>query len=169
MTYQLKIELEGVDEPRVWRRLEISPEMSLLHMHKAIQAAMGWHDQHPHCFATTAPGGELEILPAADEQGQSLEARIKRHINPDHPTLLYIYDFGDYWQHTITLEHTRMDVSAIPDCTAGEGACPPEDCGGPQGYAALKSADPLLAQRPFSTDEANAAIVKTFLNDVIGQ
>jgi hypothetical protein len=34
-----------------------------------------------------------------------------------------------------------------PACTAGEGACPPEDCGGPGGFADLKE---LLAGPPSS-------------------
>ena len=28
----------------------------------------------------------------------------------------------------------------MPACLAGKGACPPEDCGGPWGYADLKQA-----------------------------
>lgn len=169
MTYQLKIELEGVEGQRVWRRLEISPEMTLYHLHRAIQAAMGWGDRHPYCFSRRAEGGEMEILPACAENDQSLEMRIKRHLNADHPSLQYIYDFGDYWAHTVTLEHSRMDVTAIPECTGGGGACPPEDSGGPQGYAALLAKDPALGERPFSADEANDAIVRAFLGQVLGQ
>lgn len=169
MTYQLKIELEGVGEPRVWRRLVISPEMTLYHLHRAIQAAMGWSDKHPHCFCAKAADGDMEVIPTCDEQGRALETRIKRHINHDNPQLQYIYDFGDYWLHTITLEHARMDVTAIPECIAGEGSCPPEDCGGPTGYQELKVADRSDAMPPFAVERANAAIIETFLPDVIGQ
>ena len=48
----------------------------------------------------------------------------------------YIYDFGDYWEHTILLEMvTSLDEGATyPRCIEGERASPPEDCGGVGGY-----------------------------------
>jgi len=36
-------------------------------------------------------------------------------------------------------------ATSYPACTGGEGACPPEDCGGPGGFADLKE---LLAGPP---------------------
>ena len=57
----------------------------------------------------------------------------------------YTYDFGDDWEHDIVLEKVLPPVS-VPglSCLAGKGSCPPEDCGGPWGYASLKEilADP---------------------------
>ena len=57
----------------------------------------------------------------------------------------YEYDFGDSWEHTIqtrSISPIGEDLSAeIPRCTAGAGACPPEDVGGIWGYAmAIESA-----------------------------
>lgn len=51
----------------------------------------------------------------------------------------YVYDFGDDWVHEILLEdRPAVDRNAkYPVCIAGERACPPEDCGGPWGYASL--------------------------------
>lgn len=48
----------------------------------------------------------------------------------------YIYDFGDYWIHKITLEKIlpREKNIIYPICIKGRRACPPEDCGGPLGY-----------------------------------
>ena len=48
----------------------------------------------------------------------------------------YIYDFGDNWEHIVTVEKTLdADPTAkYPHCTAGKRACPPEDCGGPWSY-----------------------------------
>jgi hypothetical protein len=59
----------------------------------------------------------------------------------------YTYDFGDNWEHDIVLEKV-MEPDANdgrPMLLTGKGACPPEDCGGPWGYAELKdtgSVDP---------------------------
>jgi hypothetical protein len=60
--------------------------------------------------------------------------------------LRYLYDFGDDWEHDITLEKiipAGADMTGAI-CTAGSGACPPEDCGGAWGYQELKTtlADP---------------------------
>jgi hypothetical protein len=49
---------------------------------------------------------------------------------------IYEYDFGDSWQHEITLENTLEPEPKVkyPRCVEGARACPPEDCGGIWGY-----------------------------------
>jgi hypothetical protein len=55
--------------------------------------------------------------------------------------LLYEYDFGDGWQHELLLEKVLLgDETFQQTCVAGERCCPPEDCGGPQGFAELLQA-----------------------------
>jgi hypothetical protein len=60
------------------------------------------------------------------------------------------YDFGDDWEHDIVLEQVLAAEpgKVYPTCVAGKGACPPEDCGGPWGYADLRAAlaDPTHEQ-----------------------
>ena len=49
----------------------------------------------------------------------------------------YEYDLNIPWRHEVRIEENRMDAApgkTYPCCTAGDGDCPPEDCGGPQGY-----------------------------------
>ena len=48
----------------------------------------------------------------------------------------YEYDFGDGWEHEVTLDAIvpRQKGTRLPRCLGGERACPPEDCGGPPGY-----------------------------------
>jgi hypothetical protein len=50
---------------------------------------------------------------------------------------IYEYDFGDGWRHEALFEgFPPADPKAkYPLCLEGERACPPEDCGGPGGYA----------------------------------
>jgi hypothetical protein len=49
--------------------------------------------------------------------------------------------FGEGWTHDVVLRGAGADR---PGCVYGEGACPPEDCGGPPGHARLLAilADP---------------------------
>jgi hypothetical protein len=55
--------------------------------------------------------------------------------------LWYEYDFGDGWQHELLLEEVLLgDESFQQICVAGKRCCPPEDCGGPQGFAELLTA-----------------------------
>ena len=51
------------------------------------------------------------------------------------------------WDHELVIEASAVaDADTVyPACTGGEGACPPEDCGGPGGFADLKD---LLAGPP---------------------
>jgi len=52
----------------------------------------------------------------------------------------YEYDFGDSWEHEITVEKILPpDAAAVTValCLDGARACPPEDCGGVWGYANL--------------------------------
>ncbi len=51
----------------------------------------------------------------------------------------YDYDFGDGWEHELTLEAIlpRQPGKKYPLCVGGARACPPEDCGGVGGYEDL--------------------------------
>jgi hypothetical protein len=52
----------------------------------------------------------------------------------------YEYDFGDSWEHEITVEKILPPDPAAATaalCLDGARACPPEDCGGIWGYANL--------------------------------
>lgn len=54
----------------------------------------------------------------------------------------YEYDFGDSWDHEIVIEERSwLSVGLkVGVCIDGQNACPPEDVGGPGGYAAYLQA-----------------------------
>ena len=56
--------------------------------------------------------------------------------------LVYLYDFGDGWEHTIKVERLADPEPGVlyPRLIEISGRCPPEDCGGPWGYAELLDA-----------------------------
>ena len=53
--------------------------------------------------------------------------------------LIYEYDFGDGWEHTIEVQKIAEPETGVayPICLEGKKACPPEDCGGIWGYYQL--------------------------------
>lgn len=142
--YQIKIALRGVTKPPVWRRLEVPADLDLGQLHEVIQTAMGWQDCHLHVFSD---GGTDYGLPDP-ELGHADERtiRLSQLLADVGDRLHYLYDFGDDWEHDITLEKivpAGADMTGAI-CTVGSGACPPEGCGGAWGYQELKAtlADP---------------------------
>jgi Plasmid pRiA4b ORF-3-like protein len=141
---QIKVKLLGVSKPPVWRRLQLRADTRLDHLHETLVAAFGWQDYHMHCFSSGpeefgVPDPELGFI---DERRVSLGEL----IGGVGDRLRYTYDLGDDWQHEIVVEEL-VDPdphTPYPVLVAAKGACPPEDCGGPWGYAELKEilADP---------------------------
>jgi hypothetical protein len=135
---QVRITLKYVDDPPVWRRVLIPADYTLARVHRVIQAAMGWENCHMHVFqigkVTYGPDPERE-LGHADENKTRLAdvARVRTRIS-------YEYDFGDGWEHELFVEaRTVAEANKVyPACIAGQGACPPEDCGGVYGFDDLK-------------------------------
>lgn len=64
---------------------------------------------------------------------------MKQVLPRDGATLVWQCDFGDSWDHTVTVEaRNEPDPAArYPQVLDGARACPPEDCGGTNGYAEL--------------------------------
>jgi len=137
--YQLKIVLRDVS-PLVWRRVLVTSDTTIAALHAIVQTVMGWEDVHLHQFRIHGKaygvfrGGGCTFA-ENPQQVHLSDFRLRRGER-----FLYEYDFGDYWQHDIRLEQVLpLDRQAsYPACIAGHGACPPEDCGGPTGYMALR-------------------------------
>ncbi len=126
--YQLKVSLRDIS-PMIWRRLLVTSETTIAQLHDIVQIAMGWEDLHLHQYRD---GG----ISFADNPYQVMLAAFKLRKGE---RFIYEYDMGDFWQHDIRLEEALpLDANThCPVCTAGAGDCPPEDCGGPEGYRSL--------------------------------
>jgi hypothetical protein len=143
---QLRVTLAGVDGPPVWRQVVIPAGYTLDRVHGVIQAAMGWQNSHLHMFRIAG----REYGPAyLDDELETLDEKQFRigDLVKTGDLAGYEYDFGDGWEHEVAVEAGAVaDAATVyPECIAGEGACPPEDCGGPGGFAELKE---LLAGPP---------------------
>lgn len=174
----LKVTLLGSAKPPIWRRLHVRGNFSLLHLHVAIQAAMGWEESHMHDFriGDVRYGNRAQTDEVEDEERIALNQLIKMGVR----NFVYTYDFGDDWEHRVVLEKPPPAVAGrvYPACVAGKGRCPPEDCGGIWGYYGLLEilADPShpeygdrrewfegeLDPAAFSVAEADAALEARF-------
>ena len=139
--YQLNISLIGI-KPLIWRQFQVPANIHLHRFHLMLQAIMGWTNSHLYSFQVNGieygeldPDNEFDELDFTD----SHRTRLNQVVSQEKASFLYTYDFGDGWQHKITVEKIlQVDTSArYPLCLAGERACPPEDCGGIGGYAEL--------------------------------
>jgi hypothetical protein len=140
--WRLRIELLEVANPQVWRKIDVTPAMTLDRLHRVIQSAMGWQDCQLHSFTADdgvdyGPVDLLEDLPLRDEQTTAVA-----DILAPNREVRYTYDFGDDWHHRLTLELTTIaqEGRSYPYCFDGAGVCPAEDSGGPYGWAGLKAA-----------------------------
>jgi Plasmid pRiA4b ORF-3-like protein len=143
---QMRVTLVSVDDPPVWRQMVIPAGYTLDRVHDAIQVTMGWQDSHLHVFRVAG----REYGPASlDDELETLDEKQFRigDLMEASDLATYEYDFGDGWEHELVVEASAVaDAATVyPACIGGEGACPPEDCGGPGGFADLKE---LLAGPP---------------------
>jgi hypothetical protein len=107
---QIKVWRTGI-RPMVWRRVLVPAAITLRELHGVLQVAMGWEGIHLFQFR----------LRAACYGSAELSA-----------------DLNIPWRHEVRIENQLSPVTAkeLPACIGGGRACPPEDCGGPEGYMA---------------------------------
>jgi hypothetical protein len=138
--YQLKTTLRDV-KPPVWRQVQVK-DCSLAKLSEVIQTCMGWDGGHLHAFEI---GGEQYTEPDPDgmmEGEDERKVKLSQVVAGGSRKFLYTYDFGDNWEHVVEVQKTLPAEPGVryPRCTDGKRACPPEDCGGPWGYADLLEA-----------------------------
>ncbi len=133
--HQLRVTLLEVGPPPVWRRVHVPSSATLADLHRVLQAVMGWEDYHLHSFET---GWDRSY----GHQGAAETVTLAAVLPRVGGRLAYVYDFGDHWLHEVEVEKIHRPAPRVryPRCTAGRGACPPEDSGGPHGYDDLQRA-----------------------------
>ena len=140
MTYQIQIALTG-SKPKIWRRILVPSDLLLSDFHKIIQTTMGWTNSHMHQFIKnqTFYTRRMADYDFWGEMGTVDYSKIKVSdlLKKEKDRIIYEYDFGDSWNHDITLEKILPDDNKIthPICLTGKMNCPPEDCGGIWGYS----------------------------------
>lgn len=179
-TYELHVLLRETDPP-IWRRLQVPGNANLGWLHAVLQVAMGWTNSHlhqficgEHSYAAPSDVEECEGGPPLLDERKPTVAEVLPNVGD---RLVYEYDFGDSWQHTVTVEEILPASSRTPpsaECVAGARACPPEDCGGVSGHDQLlkalqnrkhpehRSMKEWLG-RPFDAEQFDSAVVSKWL------
>lgn len=134
---RLRAVLDDV-EPPVTRLLDVPADIRLDRLHAALQAALGWTDSHLWEFRAGDVGWGIPDPDWPDGPQDARKATLWQAIeDTGAETLVYLYDFGDGWEHSIRI--LRFDDAEpgrkYPVLIEAAGRCPPEDVGGPWGYA----------------------------------
>jgi len=142
--YRLRVELEET-EPVIYRVLLVMGNIGLDLLHAILQVAIGWTNSHLHKYNigdSEYSDPEFNLNEDAFEGQKFVEDEAIVNLNEVAPhkgfQFSYEYDFGDSWEHRITVEDILPDygtLNGFTECIDGKRACPPEDCGGTPGYA----------------------------------
>ena len=142
--FQFKVELLEIS-PAIWRRILVPSDYNFWDLHVAIQDSMGWSDYHLHHFEIRGKSKrkerhigipDFDRLDDLQEVYPGWEIPVFVYFNDLGVEAKYIYDYGDWWEHSVKLEGYIYREKGIkyPICIDGARACPPEDCGGVSGY-----------------------------------
>ncbi|ROQ30262.1 pRiA4b ORF-3-like protein [Frondihabitans sp. PhB188] len=149
-SFTIRVELVG-SVPPVWRRFRCPSDLRLDELHQVLQTVMGWTNSHLHQFTfDTVPGRPAVVVydpcdPYAEPDPGAVPedtVRLDRVLRSVGETVEYLYDFGDSWEHVLTLEDisARASEDRAVRCLAGERLAPPENVGGIESYEDLLKA-----------------------------
>jgi len=151
--FDLEVSLLEI-EPPISRRFLIRDNTTFLGLHNAIQDAFGWQRKHLYEFRhcqETMPGIKTPVRRIARcKQAEILDdehvpfadgLKLASFFAEEEDRCLYLYDFGDGWQHLVHLEGVEEFSELFKQrLLDGAMACPPEDCGGTMGYEECREA-----------------------------
>ncbi len=144
MIYELKVTLTDVGVP-VWRKLQVDSSTTFGELHQILQVAFDWDDFHLHSFFVRKTEGKqtqhTEIAPDETEIGgfpgphgnySEKEETLADWFKTPKDKVMYLYDFGDSWEHNMVLEKILKPEKEIlyPQCTAAKNLAPEEDSRG---------------------------------------
>ncbi len=144
---QLRVSIKGIS-PQIWRKLLVTSDTTLHDLHLMIQAAFGWYNYHLYKFSDgnesySRPDDWDEFEPKDMDSTKVTLGDLNLSVGGK---LTYVYDFGDYWEHIVSVQKILAMGTSIsfPALIGGKRNGPPEDCGGSYGYYDVlkKATDP---------------------------
>ena len=141
--YIFKVAL--ADAKRIWRRIAIRGDQTLEKLHRAIFKAFDRFDPHLYSFYFPKPGarGRERLRNAAEythpdvrednpfndrELYNAAATKIDELKLEKGQSFDYLFDFGDSWEHVITVEETdgRVERGRYPRIVEKRGESPPQ-------------------------------------------
>ena len=123
MVYQILIVLDQIT-PKIWRRVFVHEDTLLFDFHIIIQIAMGWENCHLHQFIKEGKyysermdnDNFWDDALNVEYTGMTVGDLLKNKGDQ----VIYEYDFGDSWIHTLTLEaiHNSANTSTQVPCAS---------------------------------------------------
>ena len=147
--YVLNIEMLLTNH-QVSRRVAVPVNFTFRHLHYIIQIVFDWQNYHLHDFSVrrenkkpmiVVTDDDPEIVEFIDEDKFDIRREYSLSLKEVFSTeaeVMYEYDFGDSWDHMITLEKIKHSSQLQAVYLDGEGERPPEDVGGEGGFDEYK-------------------------------
>ena len=139
---RIRIELKRT-KPRIWRRIDVPLSYTLISLHTVIQAAFGWLGGHLYefnvgdrGFSDPAFNSDISPDPFGWDPEDAGKVSLREIVALGIKRFDYTYDFGDDWQHMITILRVvdaRPDTE-YPALVAGARRAPFDDVGGVWGF-----------------------------------
>ena len=154
--------------PKIWRRVEVPIAFTLGDLHYVIQAAFDWDGDHLWGFHLGK--GDFDKFQSVENFGwgpdEADEVQLKTLVHRGVKKLKYIYDYGDGWEHLITIMRV-LDAAPgtkYPNLVAGANCAPIEDIGGIGGFYEYVAAsqDPSHPSRQSFEEWLGAERMKDF-------
>lgn len=141
--YQLKVQIKE-SHPPIWRRVIIPAGLSFSQLSVLLNEVMRWCGYHLSCFEFYHMGLRIEEKEQFEDFDfddydylDASETIIDPYLDSED-WFTYVYDFGDDWQHRVTVEKRYEDYDKnYAEVVKFKGETPYEDCGGIYGYYRL--------------------------------
>ena len=146
--YQLKVVIKG-SKPPIWRRILVPDKISFRDLDDIIEEAFGWTHEHMFSFYFREADEDFQGAPLK-APGDTADVGIAGWLW-EGCTFLYTYDFGDNWEHAITVEKVLPYDKRYPQVIKSKGPNMIEDCGGIWGFY-----DCIDEAEPFDMEAVNA-------------
>lgn len=127
--YQLKITIKG-SRPPIWRRVIVPEMITFADLDEIIEKIFGWTHEHLYEFYFSSVDARFTLDPDSDDDTDDVHTQFIDEWMWADSRFNYIYDFGDYWEHTICVEKIVNYEYRYPTVLKSKGPYMIEDCGG---------------------------------------
>jgi hypothetical protein len=146
VVYRLRVVLAGIS-PLIWRRLVVPETITIARLHEVLQVAFDWSGEHLHRFTVHGKDYGIAYICGISFEDDSHQVQLADLGLRVGERFVYGYDLTDLWRHDLRVEaiEPAHPGRAYPQCTGGARTAPPEDCGGPFAFLALRQEHSLFA------------------------